>query len=44
MLLINILSHVVEFRNGQNGSHVQHMRQLSERLLEMLCAKPTATA
>ena len=39
MLLINILSHVVEFRNGQNGSHVQHMRQLSERLLEMLCAK-----
>lgn len=44
MLLINILSHVVEFRNGQNGSHVQHMRQLSERLLETLCAKPTATA
>lgn len=39
MLLINILSHVVEFRNGQNGSHVQHMRQLSERLLETLCAK-----
>ena len=39
MLLINILSHVVEFRNGQNGSHVQNMRQLSERLLEMLCAK-----
>lgn len=39
MLLINILSYVVEFRNGQNGSHVQHMRQLSERLLEMLCAK-----
>lgn len=39
MLLINILSHVVEFRNGQNVSHVQHMRQLSERLLETLCAK-----
>lgn len=39
MLLINILSHVVEFRNGQNGSHVQHMRQLSERILETLCAK-----
>ena len=39
MVLINILSHVVEFRNGQNGSHVQHMRQLSERILETLCAK-----
>lgn len=39
MVLINILSHVVEFRNGQNSPHVQHMRQLSERLLEMLCAK-----
>lgn len=39
MMMINILSHVVEFRSGENGLHVLHMRQLSERLLETLCAK-----
>lgn len=39
MMMVNILSHVVEFRDAEHGEHVLHMRQLVERLLETLCAK-----
>jgi len=35
-MLINILSHIVEFRNGESGPHVIHVRVLTEMLLEAL--------
>ena len=33
-MLIHILSHIVEFRNGESGSHVLHIHKLTEMLLE----------
>lgn len=35
-MLINILSHIVEFRNGESGPHVIHVRVLTEMLLDAL--------
>ena len=38
-LLIDILSHIVEFRNGESGLHVLHIRTLTEMLLKHLTQK-----
>ena len=38
-MLIHILSHIVEFRNGESGSHVLHIHKLTEMLLERLAQK-----
>lgn len=38
-MLINILSHIVEFRNGESGPHVIHVRVLTELLLDALCKR-----
>ncbi len=38
-MLINILSHIVEFRNGESGLHVLHVRRITEILLEALSQK-----
>lgn len=38
-MLIDILSHIVEFRNTESGLHVLHMRQLTELLLSELLQK-----
>jgi putative two-component system response regulator len=35
-LMVNILSHIVEFRNGESGLHVIHIRQMTELLLKQL--------
>lgn len=35
-ILISILSHIVEFRNGESGSHVIHINKLTELLLQQL--------
>ncbi|MDE5764453.1 MAG: response regulator [Ruminococcus sp.] len=35
-MMINILSHIVEFRNGESGMHVLHVRQYTEVLLRQL--------
>lgn len=38
-LMINILSHIVEFRNGESGLHVIHIRKATELLLKNLARK-----
>ena len=38
-LMIDILSHIVEFRNGESGLHVVHIRKLTEMLLRRLVEK-----
>nr|WP_326127239.1 diguanylate cyclase [uncultured Oscillibacter sp.] len=38
-LMIDILSHIVEFRNGESGLHVLHVRTLTELLLRRLSQK-----
>lgn len=38
-LMIDILSHIVEFRNGESGLHVVHIRALTEMLLKRLVEK-----
>lgn len=38
-LMINILSHIVEFRNGESGLHVLHIHTITELLLKQLVAK-----
>ena len=35
-MLINILSHIVEFRNGESGMHVIHIKTLTQMLLSKL--------
>lgn len=40
-LMIDILSHIVEFRNGESGLHVLHIRTLTELLLKRLAKKST---
>ena len=37
--LVGVLSHIVEFRNGESGAHVQHIGTLTQRLLERLTQK-----
>ena len=39
LLMIDILSHIVEFRNGESGQHVIHVRRLTEVLLRALMKK-----
>ena len=34
--MIDILSHIVEFRNGESGQHVQHIKMLTGFLLDRL--------
>ncbi len=38
-LMINILSHIVEFRNGESGLHVLHIQVITEMLLRHLVQK-----
>ncbi|MBO5448313.1 MAG: response regulator [Ruminococcus sp.] len=38
-LMINILSHIVEFRNGESGLHVVHIQIITEILLKHLIRK-----
>ena len=38
-LMVDILSHIVEFRNGESGRHVLHVRTLTELLLRRLIQK-----
>ena len=38
-LMIDILSHIVEFRNGESGLHVLHVRMLTDLLLRHLLQK-----
>lgn len=35
-MMISVLSHLVEFRNGESGSHVQHIGMITERLLKQV--------
>lgn len=35
-LMIDILSHIVEFRNGESGLHILHVRSLTDFLLSQL--------
>lgn len=35
-MMITILSHIVEFRNGESGMHVLHINRLTEKILECL--------
>ena len=38
-LMISILSHIVEFRNGESGLHVMHVQKITELLLRALIHK-----
>lgn len=38
-MMIRILSQIVEFRNGESGSHVLHINKLTEMLLDRLIQK-----
>lgn len=38
-MMISILSHIVEFRNGESGLHVMHIRVLTELLLNHIALK-----
>lgn len=38
-LMIEILSHIVEFRNGESGLHVLHVHAITEFLLQKLAKK-----
>ena len=35
-MLVGVLSHIVEFRNGESGLHVRHIRIITETLLHYL--------
>lgn len=41
-LMVGILSHIVEFRNGESGQHVLHVNALTELLLGALMATTDA--
>ena len=41
-LMVSILSHIVEFRNGESGLHVLHIGTMTELLLKRLREKTTA--
>ncbi|MCD8239010.1 MAG: diguanylate cyclase [Clostridiales bacterium] len=36
-MMVNILSHIVEFRNGESGTHVINIREITNTILEYLC-------
>lgn len=38
-IMINVLAHIVEFRNGESGMHVHHIKQLTSILLQNLIEK-----
>lgn len=38
-LMITVLSHIVEFRNGESGLHVLHIKTITELLLQNLIIK-----
>lgn len=38
-LMVTILSHIVEFRNGESGLHVLHIQTITELLLKSLLGK-----
>lgn len=35
-MLVDVLSHIVEFRNGESGSHIVHIRTFTEVMLRQL--------
>ena len=41
-LMVDILSHIVEFRNGESGMHVLHIRTLTELFLKHLGHRDSA--
>lgn len=43
-LMVSILSHIVEFRNGESGMHVLHIGTMTELLLKRLREKTNAYA
>lgn len=38
-MMINVLAHIVEFRNGESGMYVHHIKQLTSILLQNLIEK-----
>lgn len=38
-MMVSILSHIVEFRNGESGTHVVHINIITEMLLKQLMKK-----
>lgn len=38
-MMVDILSHIVEFRNGESGLHIRNVRALTDFLLTRLCAE-----
>lgn len=38
-MMIKVLAHIVEFRNGESGMHVHHIKQLTSILLQNLIEK-----
>lgn len=43
-MLISILSHIVEFRNGESGAHIIHINLITEKLLKAYIKKePSAS-
>ena len=38
-MMINVLAHIVEFRNGESGMHVHHIRTLTAILIQRLVEK-----
>lgn len=41
-MMVNILSQIVEFRNGESGMHVLHINEITRMLLERLVQKTDA--
>ena len=37
LIMVEVLSHIVEFRNGESGIHVFNIRTITEMLLKKLC-------
>ena len=40
-MLVGVLSQIVEFRNGESGSHVRHIRVITEKILSRLMEQET---
>ena len=40
-MLVSVLSQIVEFRNGESGSHVRHIRVITEKILSRLLERST---
>ena len=38
LIMLEVLSHIVEFRNGESGMHVLNIRTITEMLIRQLCA------